>query len=61
MKTPYRTVCLECFALKYCEQSTRVRCDNKVFRDHLKPSHAFITQPRSCPEFEDDPPIGGEQ
>lgn len=50
------SICIECFYLKMTDHGERVRCDKNKFKEHLHPTHPFVTLPRACPDFNEDLP-----
>jgi len=51
------TVCIECFNLKKCDGGKKVRCSEFKFKEHLEINHPFVTLPRNCSKFDDDPEV----
>jgi hypothetical protein len=57
------SVCIECFSLVKCECGKgegctfRVRCRENKFKEHLSLDHPFVTLPRDCKLFDNNPEV----
>ena len=51
------SICIECFSLVQCDHGTKVRCKENKFKDRLPQNHPFVTLPRACKFFDNDPEV----